>query len=564
MLNKSKIETINGIPHLFINNKLVQTDSYICYYSNNNRYRDFTKIGVNLFFINVFFATRSINEDTGFQPFLDGIFDSEKGFKAFDEEIDKILEVNPNAFVIPRVNVSLPLSFETKNKEELNDTGIFYLKDNEPRICFSSDLYFNEVKKYLKKFIDYVKSSKYEKNIVGFQISEGKTQEWMPFDYNGSQGIRSREKFESLVSSGLYKNDIHDYRQFLSDICAQRICELCSYVKELTNNEIVVGSFYGYSYVLCGWRFCHAALNKILNSNAVDFLAAPLSYWTNRSLIEDNPRMLPSMSILKHNKLYFAENDTRTDLSKAPCDLPAYLNNPIWYQNGRENSLESLKMHYAISLCGGHAFWWFDMWGGWYDDPEFMELHQKFFNISKDALNHDVSSLNEVALIIDEEAFSYFEIDDEKINFDVCRNSLKEIGKAAVSYDGFLASDFDLIKDKYKTFILLNSVETKRIKTIKEYFSKKNIKYLEINRSNYKIKASEIRDFYKRSGVKPRFDFDAVVYENHDYLYVHTVKESILENPYDFELVPLYDKQSFPIKSKAGKGYLFRKINDYE
>ena len=66
--------------------------------------------------------------------------------------------------------------------------------------------------------------------------------------------------------------------------------------------------------------------------------------------------MLPVDSLKKHGKLYFVENDVRTDLSRAPNDLPRY-NTPIWFGPERETSLELVKQHFARALLHGHSQW---------------------------------------------------------------------------------------------------------------------------------------------------------------------------------------------------------------
>lgn len=43
----------------------------------------------------------------------------------------------------------------------------------------------------------------------------------------------------------------------------------------------------------------------------------------------------------------------------------------------KELSLALLKKGIARVLTGRTGTWWFDMWGGWFDAPEYRELLQK-------------------------------------------------------------------------------------------------------------------------------------------------------------------------------------------
>jgi hypothetical protein len=71
-------------------------------------------------------------------------------------------------------------------------------------------------------------------------------------------------------------------------------------------------------------------------------------------------------SVKLHGKLWLDENDIRTWLLKGRVDLG-------WGQTGTyEETRGQLQREFANVLCQGVGQWWFDMGGGWYDDPRIL------------------------------------------------------------------------------------------------------------------------------------------------------------------------------------------------
>ena len=90
ILVTSKILVKNNRPTLFINNKMVETDSYLTYIDENQDYDAFNKIGFNLFSISIFNHSRTINENTQLKSFANGVLDSEDSIKLIDIKVKSI------------------------------------------------------------------------------------------------------------------------------------------------------------------------------------------------------------------------------------------------------------------------------------------------------------------------------------------------------------------------------------------------------------------------------------------------------------------------------------------
>ncbi len=547
----SSVSMYNGVPTLFVNQKPVEGAAYITYYTHRNCYKDFFDAGYKLFSMPVFFAGRGINAATGIPPFGPGIFDKkgESDFSYFDEDVKKILDACPDAYIFPRVNMTLPLWWDEENPDELNDEGF----NNEKRACFSSKKWAEQTKAFLKEFIEHVEKMPYKNHIIGYQLAGGNTEEWISFDLKGSIGKRSRERFKEYIKENDLPDTEEEYYGFLSYIVAKSICDFCQYVKELTENRLITGAFYGYTLELVKRSTCHHALELILESDAVDFICSPVSYDLTRTPMRDHANMLPIDSLKLHGKLYFVENDTRTHHSGPPFDLP-YYNAAVWRGPEPEITKEIIKMHFSRALLHGHAFWWFDMWGKWYDDPEYMALLKDINAVVKESLNKPLKSVSEVAVFVDEKAYKNIP-DENDVHQKVCYEIRRNLGKTAVPYDIYLMSDFEKVKDNYKAIIFLAPIRNELLDKCENEVQN----FLEINGTNYDISTDELRTFFKNRGVLPYFEKDAVIYENESYLFLHTCSKG--EYEFNIKLRDAFTKKEINVLNlEEGKSVLMEKI----
>ena len=535
----SSVQNLHGTPTLFINGQPVPGFAYITYRTYNARYDDFAALGCQLFSMPVFFGTQTINEGTQIPPMAPGIFDDDvPDYSLFDKDVEKILAARPDAWIFPRVNLSLPKKWEDEHPEECCDFGF----TERRRACFSSDAWAEETKRLLGLFIDHVEASPYREHIVGYQLAGGNTEEWFAFDARGSVGLRFREAFARICTERGLAGTEEEQRAFYSEMTARRILEFSAYAKEKTERRLVIGCFYGYTFEVIEPERCHHALRLVLESDDVDFICSPVSYAHLRPVGIDHACMLPVDSLKLHGKLYFAENDTRTHLSKAPNELPPY-NGPIWFGPDPDKTCEIIKMHFARALTHGHAMWWFDMWGGWYDDDQYRSLLERCMEICDQAMADDRSSKAEVAVFIDERVYAAHA---ERVTLPY---SIRQaLGYLGAPYDAYLADDYEAVKDRYKAYIFLRPSGTVLLDNA---IADAGERGLVIETENAGIPASDIRAFCLAHGVHIWCDGDAVVYVCGKYLFVHA-KDGIpaLHLPAGLRLTGLFEN--------PGMGQLYR------
>ncbi len=519
----SSVEMIDQIPRLVINGEVVAANAYITYFIEKARYDDFAEAGYNLFSVPVYFATRGIQEMNDIPPFAPGIFENEEpDYSIADRTFQQIIDACPNALIFPRVNVTLPLRWEKENPDELCEYG--NISQDKRRPCFSSDLWAEETQKYLGMFIDHIEASDYRDHIFGYQIATGNSEEWFSFDLIGSIGKRSREKFKAYVEEKHLEGTEAEYYRFLSEITADRVCEMADFVKDKTGHRLVVGSFYGYTFERPERTACHAALSKVLACESIDFLCSPVSYMLNREAGYDHPYMLPLDTLKKHGKLYFSENDTRTHLTQPLFDIP-HFHNPNYVPRPKWLAVENLKQHYARSLVNAHASWWFDMGGGWYHYPMYMEMMADFLKITKESMGKDMASASEVAVLIDESILPSIHERKEAEVYNTCYHIRKVLGLMGTPYATYLVDDYPDIRNRYKAFILM----VPRMSSAMAGIIEENPHVLVITPKNASITTDELRDFLEANQVHLYSRKDAVIYANQSYLFLHTASDGKAE-----------------------------------
>lgn len=554
----SEIKILHNTPTLFVNGNPADRLAYMTYLAEEGHYGDFTQAGYRLFSVSLFFGTNNLNEFSGSRSFSRGLYDIEEPYyEEFDRNIRRILDVCPNALILPRVNVNLPEAWEIRHPEELCDVS----KSTDPthkRACLASDAWVDEVKRHLTQFIAYIEASPYAHNIIGYQIAGGNTEEWLAYDGNAFLGQRAREKFNEQLLAGKVKDTPADLYRFLSNTVADRICELAAHVKALTQRRLVVGTFYGYTLEAISHTIGHTALGRLLCCSDIDFICSPISYSYTRTPGIDHAYMVPIHSLQLHGKLYFSENDTRTHLSKAFNDHP-YYQAPIWFGPPKAQTLDILKMHFARALINGHASWWFDMWGGWYADDDYMTFMHRANEIMKEARNDCASSCAEIALFVDEDAYNDPDLPAAaRTNAKLLR---RELGLLGAPCDYYLSSDFDTVRNRYRAYVSLVPKPTPYSNMIEKYATEHNVPLLTVTPQTETITAGMLRDFCQRAGILLKSDRPAVIYENENYLFVHAAENGTLHLPAD-NYTEMFTGQHCDgcLTVKLGESYLFRKF----
>lgn len=493
----SSVENQNGVPTLFVDGKPINAAAYISYLDEYACYEDFTKAGYRIYSFPTYFGGRGINVHSGLKPFRRGIFDSREtpDFTVFDQDVERILDACPDALIFPRICMMMPLWWEEENPQELNQ-----LSDGSfCRESFSSSKWRLDATDMLSRLIDHIETAPFKNNIMGYHIADGGTEEWVHFaNPLGGFGIAARKGFLEFIET--YHSDeaaeIHDlpnydcyeekmefidekndktlirFLEYTNWIIADAICHFASFVKKRTKRRLVVGVFYGYTLELCDARHGHHDIKRILRCKDIDFLCAPNSYMRGREHGCDWANMSVLDSVKLHGKLWLAECDTRTYLTRPLKEARPWICKEGTYVGGvwegpvsKDVSLWAIRKNFARNLIMGSGQWWFDMWGGWFSDDVMMKELSDYLIIANQALNDSKrESISEVAIIVDECSYRFL---NPKCQLGNSWAYMQRywLGFAGAPYDIYDISDIDKLSDRYKLVIFTLVVSDARCAT---------------------------------------------------------------------------------------------------
>jgi hypothetical protein len=447
----AKVKMHNGAPTLFIDGKPNSAMVYMTYQPNSKYYRQFGEHGVHIY---SFPSTCSRHTWQGFarQAWLapGDHFD----LSQLDQQILKILEADPQAYIFPRVYVNSPDWWDKLHPDQLvlyddgeGEPKLFHETENKPCPSWASGIWRQDTAYALRMYIDHIRHAPYADRVIGYHIASGTTEEWMYWGANEGKycdysqptveafhrWLRARYKTDAALQQawgqpgvtlaaaaipryqkriatehGAFRDpvsarDVIDFQLFLSDLTAETINYFAHVVKQETNREALFGAFYGYVLQLFEQRqqnAGHLAPRTVWKCPDVDFLTSPTSY-AFRSLAGGFSHFMSLTDSVKlHGKMWFDENDIRTWLTGGRTGE--------WgKQDTYEGSLAMQQREFANVICNSCGHWWFDMGGGWYDDPRILKDIGQMKVVADETVAWKREPVSQIAFVVDPQSLAY-------------------------------------------------------------------------------------------------------------------------------------------------------------
>lgn len=568
----SEIRTEGGAPRLYVDGKPATAIAYTTYFEERSAYLDFLKAGYRIFFVNVAMTKLPINSyQTGFTPFRVGVFDNEdeEDYSEFEDAVKKILAACPDAIIVPRIYVSMPRWWTERHPDDVIETN----KAGKREILFS-EVFRKDGSELLRRIVRHIKEAEYADRVGGWQICGGQTQEWFYPDMKGGLGGGCTAKayaawhteqygvsaelpaYEEYVYNGNALQTSENARRFVifANLAVAKTLDIfAKTVKDETARTQIVGAFYGYAYHSGNTPlFGTHGIRSLLDSENLDFFSSPNAYSESRRFGIDWADMLPVDSIKRHGKLCFIECDIRTYLTCAIQDVrPGEYPDDI-YRTGdgasvwigpptAELSHFALRKCFAHQLTKGSAIWWFDMWGGWYDDPLLMRDIADMKKIYDAELTKKYApSHPRIVFFADESAFANFRLNTPEIL--AVEEARTQIGMSGLPCDFWLAEDLEALREGYAAAIFPSPVPSEAGKRAMALCETLGIPYLSASPSHLILTAEEIRAFLKQHGVHLYNDTGDVVYLGEGYIALHSAKggEKTLSLPAPTHISPVF------------------------
>lgn len=614
----SEVRVDDGVPALFINGKAYPPYAYMSYLGEEKFYRETAQAGLHLYNIPAYLGDRGINSSSGIGPFRPAIWVGKGKYdlSSIEKDFDELLKADPKAKVIIRIHLDPPVWWERENPEEvcLQPDG------RSIRTSFASMKWRRDAGKALKYITKQLLKSPYASHLVGIHVAGGFTEEWyyhfkdyffdeskarknefrkwlrlrygndqaalrngwrnnsVTFRTAGPADISGKERIEEWRNATAHKR-YFDTFDFHAGLMADHIAYFCEIVKKASNGCLLTGAFYGYHYFVSDARRGHGALEKILDCPYLDYLSSPNDY--KRVAGEDWAPFAAIKSVQLHGKLWLAENDTRTSISTLLKDRAPEINPPgDWYSSGvwigpqdMRTSVSFLWKNLARMLAYGYGGWWFDMWGGWFSDPELLFVIQKAQDFYKDYPPVQYDEMQpEVAVIVDER-LQFWDKSYGTLTDRITGNRYA-LGKTGAPYDLYLRTDLDKIPaGKYKALWFMGIMDMTEVeKAMAEKFLESGALVMHTDRKGTSVSpgksgvpetldgklewtAEGLAGLWDRAGVHRYGESGDVIYAGHGWLSIHSVKggEKTLKLPFYARIVDPVTSQLIATSSDTVK-----------
>ena len=419
-----------------------------------------------------------------------------------DERMARVCEAVPKAYILPRVFSSSPPWWDRLYPDDLvqwedgsTHAELLHGANKSQVPSLASPRWWQARRENLRRYLRHLEDGPFASRIIGYHVTSGNSEEWFHwgvmehrhFDYSrpmvahfrswleeryGSVDALSQAWGRSLCFEEVEipdperrpfnapfrfrklpeEADIIDFARCLALLTADSIRDLARVVKTESQGNKLFGTFYGYLLELAfhpdGLAFGgHLALDSLLSQKeGVDFLASPGSY-ARRTMGEGfSQSMLPAESLANRGVASFHENDVRTHLL---VDDAGY---------GRTaDSFETASVQFrelGSALTRGQGLWWFDMSGGWFDDPEVKEAIADSVKIVQTLGDRPREGVAEVAYVIDEESCFHVQAAPNQMIESLVR-PLHELSRVGAPYDVLLHQDLEVDRP-YRLLIFPN------------------------------------------------------------------------------------------------------------
>ena len=402
-------------------------------------------------------------------------FDGPDDFSAAIQQAHRILQANPHALLVPRIQLDVPPWWFAKHPEDkvvLHDGTII----NERHGNISSEAYRRDAFAYLTKYIQALQTA-FPRNFAGVHPAMQNTSEcfypesWSKMCGYDQHTLRAWRKWlrargakdweraevptpaERRTEHG--QNRVFDvadpiqarcveFARFQQEEMVRFIRDTCRLCREVTNGKKLVVIFYGYT-----WEFAsihqgpaasgHYGIGHLLDTigDNLDIISSPLSYDPDRRYLGSTPIMHPAETFMRHGILPVYEDDSRTHLDQRKSQA---------VQEGvtmnAHETCEMLTRNKGVMAVHGFESWWMDLMGqGWFADESIWKICRDLTLADKANCNRTKAYNPPVALIHDEESIMRIDFGGKNFFAPLSHSSRRMFARTGAGFGQYLLSD---------------------------------------------------------------------------------------------------------------------------
>ena len=514
---KTRVATIGGVPTFICNGRPVLRPSFETYAPAQHYFEQFARAGTKIFSFSANAAacdyghskTTWIDTDTwDYSQF------EERAEAILSAAPDALLLPRVNLGT-PRWWLQ-----EHPEALERFDDGSTQPSDENPTLprdrafpSLASTVWRNAVGDALQRFMRHVLNSRFSPHIFGWFLSGMHTEEFYHWACNTDRlagysdptvtafrkWLRNRYGEVSLLreawghpqvdfdnatvptreerldhGDGMFRDPEHrnvvDFYLFWNELIPATIDYFASIAMQACGRRHVVGAFYGYMYEFVGDpEFGHNGLGRYLASPHLDFMVVTASYFTRQPGTGGDYARSPAASVRLHKKLWYHDNDAVSFLARQRLESLGFSdNNPDWTRDlsvqlqslGYTDTAEKTGWMYrrglGFALCNGMFPAWFDLHGGYFDDPELMSEIGSLNDLAARVVSWDRSSIAEILVVADEASCAWCRPRSPLLR-ELLLTSQNQLIRIGAPVDHILLDDLALLDaDRYKLVIFLN------------------------------------------------------------------------------------------------------------
>ena len=415
-----------------------------------------------------FFASHTINSIGGayceYPPIWVG--EGKYEFEHLDAQMEEMSWSNPDGKLICMIDLDSPYWMTRKfHFDSFSDVST----------AVSNPTWMKMMLRWMKDFITYAETH-YGDRIAAYILSGGSTSEWI----DGVRGYSTRSKDAawqrwckekgldygpeppSAYSLGQASFEDHlydpateakkiDWWRFHNGVIADAVLTFAREARTLLPEGKQIGVFFGYYFISRPASFGHMEYERVFASPDIDFFISPGCY-SNRPIGEGSGSQTMFRTAMLNGKRFLHEIDFRPHDYGEKMKGQGVVDVRAW--NSQEDDIAGNTREACFALVNHASYWWFDMWGGFYDDPAVRKRIGEMEKI-QERFREDLSpSAAEILYVGDPQSAYYVREADPLygVGAGTLRNRLAVLGAPVDSYSFNDLRKMDL--SQYKVIML--------------------------------------------------------------------------------------------------------------
>lgn len=380
----------------------------------------------------------------------------------------RIMAVNPNVLLVPRVEANAPAWWLARHPEA---RMVYDGNAPLPVACVSDRAYRAEACAHLEKLARHLCEA-FPEHFAGLHPCGQNTGEWFYYNswahplsgYDPATRAAFREWLKQrgnpaaataepptaeerrahpngFLRDPARESRLIEFARFQQQEMSDFVAALASACRRGTDGKRLVLFFYGY-----GFEFPplgngaptsgHYALGSLLKSKDIDILCSPVSY-TDREWLGTAPAMSAAESVKAAGILWLNEDDSRTCLD------------PRKQEHVQEGGLVDLKQTQQVMLRNtaqaalrGFGTWWMDLPGqGWFNDAAIWEQIMRLRPMDEALAHRETPFTPEIGAIIDEDSMCHLTGGSAVAVRPLIYDSRAALGRSGAPYGQYLLQD---------------------------------------------------------------------------------------------------------------------------